>query len=144
MPKAPRTSQVDVQRHNPLAEDYSPSSALRQKTPKKRKQRNEDDGNDFVDTKASRKILSLGQDLANEEEQREQALRGNVVNDAFALDSRLELDSQSEEDEDQYGEEEVWMDEEEQEVDLEVRHRWRYHEHQLTVAGYGPARSSFV
>jgi essential nuclear protein 1 len=122
MPKAPRTSLVEQQRHNPLAEDYSPTGALKQKTPKKRKQRADDDENHFVDTKASRKILSLGQDLADEEEREQQAARGNTANDAFAIDSRLGLDSQSEEDEDQYDEEEVWMDDEELDIDIEVFH----------------------
>lgn len=140
MPKVPRTSQLDQQRHNPLAEDYSPTTAIKQKTPKKRKQRTEEDGNDFVDTKASRKILSLGQDLADEADRELQASRGNVANDAFALDSRLNLENQSsEEDETSYGDEEAWMDDEEEVVDIEVCVLSRRHVNtSLTCTGYGP------
>ena len=74
MPKVPRPPHGESQRHNPLAEDYSPSTPFREKTPKKRKQRH-DDGEieNVVDTKASRKILNLGQHLVDEEEQALQA-----------------------------------------------------------------------
>ena len=56
-------------RHNPLEDDYLATGPLRSKAPKRKsKGDGEDDergnGENYVDSKASRKILSLGRELA--------------------------------------------------------------------------------
>ncbi|KAF2670133.1 Bystin-domain-containing protein [Microthyrium microscopicum] len=124
MPKAPRTSAVDTQRHNPLSEEYSVSSTLKHKSPKKRKQRHDDetDGNNVVDTKASRKILSLGQDLAAEAEEERRPKTAPSTNSAFSFDPRPAFDDDSEHDEapGQYEDEDNWMDEEEEVIEMDT------------------------
>lgn len=99
MPKVPKPAQPDA-RHNPLAEEYSPVQSYKQKTPKKRSRRDEDGENDVIGTKASRKILRIGQELADEDESERQARYVTTQNPAFAFDSRFEGDVQSEEEED--------------------------------------------
>ncbi|KAK7540202.1 Bystin-domain-containing protein [Phyllosticta citricarpa] len=119
MPKA--TTTVDARqarRHNPLADDYAPSNPLKQKAPKKKKSRRDSaDAEGFVDSKASRKILQIGQDLANEEEAESNARRPTAPNPAFAFETRLDGGAESEEDEVQYGDDDdAWGDEEEEVV----------------------------
>ena len=76
MPKASKgNSAAQQRRHNPLSEEYAPSE-LKQKTNKKRKSEdvtNKEEG--FVNSKASRNILQLGQDLAAEDEAEQEANR---------------------------------------------------------------------
>lgn len=98
MPKVARSNSAARQdrRHNPLSEEYSPTVPLKQKTGKKRKQsQSEQDG--FVDSKASRRILDLGQDLVAEDEAERKGQKPAVVNPAFALESRFLTDTGSEE-----------------------------------------------
>jgi hypothetical protein len=116
MPKVPRPAQPD-QRHNPLADEYTASS-FKQKTPKKRNRRDEDDEDHVIDTKASRKILKIGQDLADEDEAERKARFPAPLNPAFAFESRFGNEVHSEEEEEvekeERGEdEEAWGDEEE-------------------------------
>lgn len=84
----------------------------------KRKSRTEEDGENrerFVDAKLSRKILQIGQELADEDEAEQKAARGETggkVNHAFDFESRLEGDEPASDDDDKFGEDE-WGDEEE-------------------------------
>ena len=70
MPKAttPVSAARQARRHNPLEADVTASGPLKSK-PEKRKSRHQDEGDQFVDSKASRKILRMGQQLADEDEE---------------------------------------------------------------------------
>jgi len=122
MPKA-TTPRSTSRRHNPLADDLLSSGHLRTQS-SKRKSRGknsgqEDDdetgGSNFIDAKASRKILQIGQDLAEEEAAERRAELGEgsePVNKAFDFSSRFDEDDQGSDDEDKFGEDQ-WGDEEE-------------------------------
>jgi len=87
MPKAPSARDTaKQQRHNPLAEEYVPSQPPKQRAGRKRKVVQPEDDN-VIDTKASRRILKIGQDLADEDEAEEKAAQPNR---AFDFGSRLE------------------------------------------------------
>lgn len=114
MPKTTSTSDArQALRHNPLAEDYSPSYPLKQKSTKKRARRSEEAQDQFVDSKASQKILRIGRELAEEEEaeKRENHTETNV-NAAFTFGSRSVGDEVDEagalydDDDDTWGDEE--------------------------------------
>ena len=78
------------------------------------------DGNDeeaYVDSKASRKILKIGQELADEDADERRARQPPTVNKAFEFESRFE--DQGSSDEGEYDEAEGWEDEEEV-VDLDA------------------------
>lgn len=118
MPKAlpPSSGGRQVHRHNPLSEEYAPTEALKQKAAKKRKSVQGEAGEkDFVDSKASQKILKIGQSLVDDEESEQ---RSKTPSTAFGLDSRFQQDNEFgpgtsgfDEDED---EEEAWGDEDEE------------------------------
>ena len=116
MPKAMSPKEVARQgrRHNPLEDDLTASGPLKTKSGK-RKSRNEDEGENFVDSKSSRRILKIGQELADEVEAENKSAKPNA---AFNFDSRFE----DEEDEPLYEDEdgEEWGDEDEvvEEVEL--------------------------
>jgi essential nuclear protein 1 len=122
MPKA-TTPRSTARRHNPLAEDILSSGHLRTTSTSqsgKRKSRTDNDeaaaaGDKFIDAKASRKILQIGQDLADEDEAERRAALGQgsePVNKAFDFSSRFDDDAQISDDEDKLGEEQ-WADEDE-------------------------------
>jgi essential nuclear protein 1 len=112
MPKTPKSPAVrEAQRHNPLAEEYAPSSvSLKQKPAKTRKRQDENGGDAYVDSKSSRKILELGQELADEAETESRPQRPPQANPAFDFDTRLddgiEEEAQYDNDDDAWGEEE--------------------------------------
>lgn len=116
MPKAltPVAAAREGRRHNPLEDDLVATGPLRTK-PGKRKSRDDDGTEDkFVDSKASRKILRIGQELADEDEE------GQVIakpNTAFDFDSRFEDEEDPEE---VYQDEESWGDEDEIVEELEL------------------------
>lgn len=117
MPKIPRPAQSS-DRHNPLAEEYSGAQSFKTKAPKKRSRKDEEDEDVVVGTKASRKILKIGQELVEEDEKERRLLRAEgvtVPNPAFSFESRLPHDVDSEEETEKYdGEgEEAWGEEEE-------------------------------
>lgn len=94
--------------HQPLSDDIISTGPLSAKSKKKAKV--EDDEDRYVDSRASRKILKIGQDLIDEEEEENKAA---IPNPAFNFDSRLLIDNEI--DEDNYGEdEEAWGDEDEE------------------------------
>ena len=114
MPKAttPVSGARQGRRHNPLDEDLTATENLKVKG-EKRKSRHQDEGDQFVDSKASRKILRMGQELAADDEEEENAVK--TTNTAFDFESRLD-DAQDEEPANEEYEE--WGDEEVEEIEL--------------------------
>lgn len=110
MPKAttPTSGRGSGRRHNPLEDDLTATGILKTAKSAKRKSRHQDEGEQFVDSKSSRKILRMGQELADED----QATEGGAVkaNTAFDFESRLE--GEAEEDEEEIVEEYEEWDEE--------------------------------
>jgi essential nuclear protein 1 len=126
MPKASRTpSAAQKLRHNPLSEEYAPSE-LKQKSNKKRKADdvpNKEEG--FVNSKASRNILQLGQDLAAEDEAEQEANRPVQPNPAFAFESRFPLEGEDDEEDGgaevgEYDDEEAWGSDDEIVEEVEI------------------------
>ena len=125
MPKAVRSTSESrrERRHNPLSEEYSPL-ALKQKAGKKRKQSHsaghEQDG--FVDSKSSRRILSLGQDLAAEEEATSRSIQPTETTSAFTFESRFPHDVISDEQEEvgEYDDEDAWGSEDGEVEEVEI------------------------
>ena len=97
------------QHHNTLEDDLVATGPLRTKS-KKRKIRREDDTQGYVDSRSSRKILRIGQELVEEEEQNQ---RIPPSNPAFTFDSRF--GSKNEEDEDiRHDDDEAWGDDDDE------------------------------
>ncbi|KAF2686880.1 Bystin-domain-containing protein [Lentithecium fluviatile CBS 122367] len=121
MPKTPKSpGSRDSQRHNPLTEDYVPTHSFKQKPAKRQKRsRDESDGELFVDSKSSRKILEIGRELAEEAESENQVRRPPLANPAFDFETRLGEDD-SEEPHAQYEDDEAWGDEEEEVEEVEI------------------------
>lgn len=123
MPKAttPSRSAAAARRHNPLADDMTSVGHIRTQPSKKNKRKSRtdedrEDGERFVDAKQSRKILQIGQELADEDASEQKAARGETsgkINHAFDFESRLEGDEPVSDDEDKFGEDE-WGDEDEE------------------------------
>lgn len=104
---APTSRSRSARRHAPLEEDLSATGPLRNRS-KKRKARPEDDGSGYVDSRSSRKILKIGQDLADEEQQENGAAAPNA---AFTFESRFSGAGEPEQEDDQY-DDEAWRDDE--------------------------------
>lgn len=117
MPKTPIVSEArQARRHNPLTEDLAPTE-FKHKSPKRKRGRKEEHDEDhFVDAKASRRILQIGQELAEEDEQGRKEQNGTAASNAFSFDSRLEP-AEVEEEAGEFDDEEAWGDEEEEEVE---------------------------
>ncbi|KAG9772085.1 Essential nuclear protein 1 [Exophiala dermatitidis] len=114
-----------ARRHNPLEDDIATSGGrLRTKSIiGKRKSRGDDDrhGDGYIDARSSQKILSIAQDLADEEaEDRKAAAAGGLssASAAFGFDSRFAADDQDDETgaKNQYDDEEWYPEEEEEEA----------------------------
>jgi essential nuclear protein 1 len=114
MPKAttPQSAARQARRHNPLEDDLTATGPLKSKS-SKRKSRHEDEGDKFVDAKASRRILRIGQELADEEEEGNQVQKPNS---AFDFKSRFE----DEEEEEPFEDAEEWGDEDEVVEEIEL------------------------
>jgi len=110
MPKA--TTPVSARqgrRHNPLEDDLTATGPLKATKTGKRKSRHQDEGEQFVDSKSSRKILRMGQELVDEDQTENSAIKAST---AFDFESRLEGDDDDEEDPEQTFEEfEEWDEE---------------------------------
>ena len=111
-----RSRSKSARRHNPLAEDLVATGNLRVKS-NKRKAKPEDEEDRFVDSRSSRKILKIGQDLI-EEDQKENAPIA-PSNTAFTFESRFGAESPPTE-ENAVEDEEGWGDEEEEFVEEAV------------------------
>lgn len=126
MPRSAKPASARLERrHNPLSEEYSPTHPIKQKAGKKRKQSSSEgaDQDSYVDSKASRRILDLGQDLANEDQAEVNSRRPPQPNATFAFESRFSQDVISEDEdeaEQRYEDDnEAWSSEEEVE-EIEV------------------------
>lgn len=114
MPKAP-TPNSRSRRHNPLESDILATGVLKQKAPK-RKSKEAGEGDQYVDSRASQKILALGREL-EEEDQKRRAPAADA-HDAFAFDSRDDVDG--EDFEDYPNDDAAWgSDEEVEEVEVD-------------------------
>merc|ERR1711977_796932 len=93
MPKAttPISGSRQGRRHNPLETDLT-ATPLKIKG-EKRKSRHQDEGDQFVDSKASRKILRMGQELADDDVEENSV---QPANKAFDFESRLADDEEDE------------------------------------------------
>lgn len=114
-----------MRRHNPLAQDIETSGGrLRTKSiTGKRKSRSEEEnkGDGYIDARASKKILAIAQDLADEDAaERSAGSKPQRTNNAFEFDSRF---TEHEDDNDQSSQrvddEEDWQPEEEEEEIIE-------------------------
>lgn len=103
-----------VRRHKPLSDDISSTGPLRTKS-NKRKAKPEDEEDKYVDSRSSRKILKIGQDLVDEEQEENVALEPNP---AFSLKSRLGAETQGDEDAEIVDEE--WGDEDDEDINTAV------------------------
>ncbi|KAK0279951.1 snoRNA-binding rRNA-processing protein [Friedmanniomyces endolithicus] len=130
MPKTARSNSIarHERRHNPLSEEYSPTTPLKQKAGKKRKQSQGEENapEGYVDSKASRRILDLGQGLADEDEAEREAKRPATASSVFdGLGGGFPRDVVSDEEGEggvevgEYDNEEAWGSEEEVE-EIEV------------------------
>ena len=99
-------------RHNPLSDDITSTGQLRTKS-NKRKATAGDGEDRYVDSRSSRKILRIGQDLVDEEQEE---VDGRAPNSAFASESRLGGESVQYEDS-QGEDEEAWGDEDNEIID---------------------------
>ena len=97
----------------PLADEILATGPLRTKS-KKRKAKREDEPDGFVDSKPSRKILKIGQEL--EEEEREQQ-RLEAPTSAFTFESRFPVQDELQEEEEEAEDEDEWADEGEELVE---------------------------
>ena len=96
-----------------MADDLVATGPLRTKSKKRKARSDEEPEKSYVDSQSSRKILKIGQELQEEEDEE---LKAGLPNPAFAFDSRLgggsgsdskeELDRRKYEDEDAWGSEE--------------------------------------
>ncbi|CAK4031163.1 rRNA processing Bystin [Lecanosticta acicola] len=121
MPKALRSNMRQERRHNPLSEEYSPTEPLKSKASKKRKSTHEEDGQEsFVDSKASRRILDLGQDLAAEAEAENIRAAPNDAHNAFTFENRFPVDEDEAEEPGEYDNEEAWGSDEEEVEEIEI------------------------
>lgn len=134
MPKAttPSRSAAAARRHNPLADDVMTTGHIRTQPSKKSKRRSQAEGDEegteggagsdgvrFVDAKMSRKILQIGQELADEDVAEQQksakATKGDGGHTAFDFESRgADEEGGFSDDDDEGGKfgEDEWGDEE--------------------------------
>ncbi|KAL3461745.1 Bystin-domain-containing protein [Aspergillus heterothallicus] len=128
MPKATSSrAAAGGRRHNPLAEDILSTGHLRTHPSKKDKRKakaeqEQENAERFVDAKTSRKILQIGQELADEDAAEQSAARGVDAghgNSAFNFESRFEDEDVYSDDDGKFNEEQ-WDDEEEiEEVEVD-------------------------
>ena len=73
------------QQRRPLEDDLLATGPLRPKSNKRKARRGDDEGERFVDSKSSRKILKIGRDLHDEDEE---LSTEDAPDNAFAFESR--------------------------------------------------------
>ena len=101
-----------IRHQKPLADDLTTIGVLRTGSKKRKAHREDDAGDTFVDSKSSRKILKIGQELAEEDQQ---ASKPRTPNTAFTSDSRFDASDSDNESLHHAGDE--WADEENEVVD---------------------------
>lgn len=128
MPKAARSTSDarKERRHNPLGEEYSPTGLVKQRAGRKRKQSHvEEKAEDgYVDSKSSRRILDLGQDLTAEDDAERRARQPAKDDSAFLFESRFPVGEPGGEEPieevGEYDDDEAWgSDEEVEEVEID-------------------------
>jgi essential nuclear protein 1 len=121
MPKAttPTAQRQTARRHNPLEDDIVATGLLKTKSGKKRTyaRAGSDDGENFVDSKASKTILRIGREL-DEEERGNQSSAAQPTIDTFGYDSRFADDLDDENG--QFDDDEAWGDDDEVVEEIEV------------------------
>lgn len=117
MPKANNSAAAArPRRHNPLEDDMVATGVLRTKTAKKKSKTSNDEEENFVDSRASRNILRMGRELAEEENPTKLATKPTV--DTFGYDSRF--DDEVEDENKVYDDDETWGDDDEIVEEIEV------------------------
>jgi len=117
MPKATTPTSPgarQARRHNPLSDDLVASGPLRTKSGKRKSGKDEGERDNYVDAKSSRRILKIGQDLA-EEERAEHPIA--TPNAAFAFESRLGGSVDSDDEQHRRDDNDEWGDEDEEIVE---------------------------
>ncbi|KAJ5219758.1 hypothetical protein N7468_008962 [Penicillium chermesinum] len=126
MPKANSSrAAASARRHNPLADDITSAGHLRTQSSKKSKRQSEDgdgsggNGQRYVDAKMTRKILQIGQELADEDAAEQKLAMGGEAkpNAAFDFDTRFDEEPLSD---DEKFENDNWEDEEEEVEEVEI------------------------
>lgn len=98
-----------AQLHNPLSDDIIATGTLKAKSHKRKARQDNVQEDGYVDSKSSRKILRIGQQLVDEE----QDARGrNGQNSAFTFESRVDIEDNVDEDY-HVEDEDAWGDEDE-------------------------------
>lgn len=118
MPKATTpAAERQARRHNPLEDDITATGILKNKpTKKKHSASGANDDENFVDSRASRNILRIGRELA--EEENAEKIVPKITADTFGYDSRF--DDELEDDNKVYDDDEAWGDDDEVVEDVEV------------------------
>ncbi|OAQ87840.1 bystin [Purpureocillium lilacinum] len=106
-----------AKRHNPLEDDIVATGVLRNKPSKKRAKMENDAEEGFVDSKASKNILRIGRELAEEENAEKAAAMPPPTVDNFGFDSRFDDIA---DDGKAYDDDEAWGDEDEVVEEIEV------------------------
>ncbi|KAJ5101445.1 hypothetical protein NUU61_003667 [Penicillium alfredii] len=128
MPKATSSrAAAAARRHNPLADDIVSAGHLRTPSGKQGKRKSEDEeeegenGQRYIDAKMTRKILQIGQELADEDAAEQKLAKGSTEptgNSAFEFDTRFEDEEPFSDDEEKF-ENDEWVDEEVEEVEVD-------------------------
>ena len=121
---APSSRSRSQRRHVPLEQDLTATAPLKARS-KKRKARPEVEDQEYIDSRSSRKILRIGQDLVDEEHEESLA---SAPNPAFTFESRFGAESSSEEGAARNSDEEAWVDEADEVVEEVVCPRLRNEE----------------
>lgn len=103
------TARQAVRRHNPLDEDLLARGLLRQKAPKRKAGGDKDgEGEGYIDSKASKRILELGRELEVEGDEKAAGGAGKQQLDAFGFGTRFEEEEEEAPFDDQ---DDQWADE---------------------------------
>ncbi|KAJ4138153.1 snoRNA-binding rRNA-processing protein [Fusarium equiseti] len=117
MPKATTpTASRHPRRHNPLEDDITASGILKNKPSKKRSKGSDNEEENFVDDRASRTILRMGRELAEEEKTGKPVATKPTI-DNFGYDSRF---GDEEEENKVYDDDEAWGEDDEEVEEVEV------------------------
>ncbi|KAG6006352.1 hypothetical protein E4U43_000450 [Claviceps pusilla] len=120
MPKATAPkAERPARRHNPLENDILATGLLRNKPSKSKPKSSAEADEGFVDSKASKNILRIGRELAEEESAERAALVPEPTVDSFGYDVRFD-DAERAEDGNTHEEDEAWGDEDEVVEEIEV------------------------
>ncbi|KAG6139393.1 hypothetical protein E4U47_003471 [Claviceps purpurea] len=111
-PKAERPAR----RHNPLENDILATGLLRNKPTKSKSKTSAETDESFIDSKASKNILRIGRQLAEEESAESAALVPEPIVDSFGYDVRFD-DGQAAEETHGHEEDEAWGDDDEDVVE---------------------------